>query len=49
MELDGDLTLLQSHEIADQVEAAILDVFPDAEVIIHQDPAGLEEWHPDLP
>lgn len=48
MELDGALTLLQSHEIADQVEATIQAAFPDAEVIIHQDPAGLEEWHPDL-
>ena len=47
MELDGDLTLMQSHEIADQVEDAIRQAFPGAEVIIHQDPAGLEEWQPD--
>lgn len=46
MELDGDLTLMQSHEIADQVEGAIRQAFPGAEVIIHQDPAGLEEWQP---
>ncbi len=47
MELDGDLTLMQSHEIADQVEGAIRAAFPGAEVIIHQDPAGLEEWQPE--
>jgi ferrous-iron efflux pump FieF len=47
MELDGDLTLMQSHEIADEVEASIRAAFPGAEVIIHQDPAGLEEWQPD--
>jgi ferrous-iron efflux pump FieF len=47
MELDGDLTLMQSHEIADEVEAAIRLAFPGAEVIIHQDPAGFEEWQPD--
>ena len=49
MELDGELTLLRAHEIADEVEAAICAAFPGAEVIIHQDPAGLEEWHPKLP
>ena len=46
MELDGDMTLQTAHEISDEVEASILTAFPDAEVIIHQDPAGLEEWHP---
>ncbi|MBT4042500.1 MAG: cation diffusion facilitator family transporter, partial [Rhodospirillaceae bacterium] len=49
MELDGDMTLLRAHEIADEVEASICAAFPGAEVIIHQDPAGLEEWHPELP
>lgn len=48
MELDGDLTLLRAHEIADEVEASIRVAFPGAEVIIHQDPAGLEEWHPNF-
>ena len=49
MELDGELTLMQSHEIADEVEDAIRAAFPGAEVIIHQDPAGLEEWRPEYP
>ena len=46
MELDGELTLLKSHAIADEVEAEICRAFPGAEVLIHQDPAGLEELHP---
>ncbi len=43
LELDGNLTLMQAHEIADSIEAVILGEFPGAEVIIHQDPAGLPE------
>ncbi len=43
LELDGSLPLLRAHEIADDVEAKICAAFPDAEVIIHQDPHGLEE------
>jgi len=43
LEVDGHLTLVEAHEIADAVEGEILRVFPGAEVIIHQDPAGLPE------
>ena len=43
LELDGAMTLLRSHEIADEVEARLHEVFPDAEVIIHQDPHGIDE------
>ena len=43
LELDGDLALSEAHEIADEVEDRIRDAFPGAEVIIHQDPAGLIE------
>jgi ferrous-iron efflux pump FieF len=45
LELDGGLTLIQAHEIADQVEIMIAQAFPGAEVIIHQDPVGLDEGH----
>jgi ferrous-iron efflux pump FieF len=48
LEMEPLLPLYRAHEIADQVEAAILAVFPRAEVIIHQDPAGLREAHPDF-
>ena len=38
LELDGDLPLAQAHAVADQVDAAIRELLPGAEVIIHQDP-----------
>jgi ferrous-iron efflux pump FieF len=43
LEMDGEMTLRRSHDIADEVERDILAAFPNAEVIIHQDPAGIEE------
>ncbi len=43
LELDGAMTLLESHAIADEVEAHIREAFPEAEVLIHQDPHGIEE------
>lgn len=46
LELDDHLTLMQAHTIADEVEALILEEYPEAEVIIHQDPASLTEQHP---
>ena len=48
LEMDPDMSLMRAHTIADEVEAAILQAFPSAEVIIHQDPEGLEEEHPTL-
>jgi ferrous-iron efflux pump FieF len=42
IELDGDLNLTDAHEIADAVEADIRKAFPDSEVLIHQDPRGIE-------
>ena len=46
LELDGDMTLVEAHEIADEVEEHIKRAFPAAEVLIHQDPEGLEEPPP---
>jgi ferrous-iron efflux pump FieF len=45
LEMDGDMTLQRSHEISDEVEHSIQSAFPNAEVIIHQDPAGIDEIH----
>ena len=41
LEMDGSLTLLQAHQIAEEVERKILQFFPNAEVIIHEDPEGI--------
>jgi ferrous-iron efflux pump FieF len=46
LELDGSTLLSRAHTISDEVEDAILVAFPGAEVIIHQDPAGLVENRP---
>lgn len=46
LELDGGLTLTEAHRIADEVEALIRAAYPGAEVIIHQDPEGIQEQHP---
>jgi len=43
VEMDGSLNLREAHAIADTVEKAIEKVYPDAEVLVHQDPAGLED------
>ncbi len=43
LEMDPGLTLQQAHEIADEVERALRRSFPGADVITHQDPAGLLE------
>lgn len=43
LEMDAEMSLKRSHDIADQVEAEILAAFPNAEIIIHQDPAGVPE------
>ena len=43
LELDGNLTLTQAHDYCEQVEEKILKTYPNAQLIIHQDPAGIEE------
>lgn len=46
LELDPLFTLAKAHAVADQVEKRLTQAFPNAEIIIHQDPAGLYENHP---
>lgn len=43
LELDGNMTLLDAHTIADQVMNELERAFPDAEVLIHEDPHGVTE------
>lgn len=43
LEMDPDISLARAHEISDAVEARLLETFPGAEVIIHEDPAGIPE------
>jgi ferrous-iron efflux pump FieF len=44
--LRPELSLVEAHRIADEVEMALLADYPGADVIIHQDPEGVEEYHP---
>ncbi len=48
LELDPDMPLHKAHDVADEVELLIVKAFPGAEVIIHQDPEGLFEKHPEF-
>jgi ferrous-iron efflux pump FieF len=43
VEMDGHMSLLAAHAVADAVETDLRQAFPGAEVIIHQDPHGIDE------
>ncbi|HEV2560912.1 MAG TPA: cation diffusion facilitator family transporter [Rhizomicrobium sp.] len=42
IEMDPAISLTRAHEVSDAVEHDICHAFPNAEVMIHQDPAGVE-------
>ena len=41
LELDDNLRLIEAHHIADKVEDNLLELFPEADVLIHQDPLSV--------
>jgi ferrous-iron efflux pump FieF len=43
LELDENMTLKEAHIIGQEIEQAILAKIPNAEIIIHQDPEGIDE------
>ena len=43
LEMEGAITLLEAHAIAEAVMADVQAAFPHAEVLIHEDPAGIDE------
>jgi ferrous-iron efflux pump FieF len=43
LELDPSLTLTEAHDITDAIEQDLKKKFEPAEIIIHQEPAGLED------
>lgn len=49
LEMDGGMTLAEAHRVSDEVEASLVKAFPHTEVIIHQDPAGIEESRQSFP
>jgi ferrous-iron efflux pump FieF len=49
IEMDGRLSLIRAHEISDEVEAQLRAAYPNAQVVIHQDPEGIEEARSNFP
>jgi ferrous-iron efflux pump FieF len=43
LELSGELSLEQAHDIAHEVEQRIRAAVPEADIIVHQEPAGLKD------
>lgn len=43
LELDGKMSLDDAHDQAHLVEDAVKNVFPDADIVIHQEPYGLKD------
>ena len=44
VEMAPEITLAQAHEIAESVMGVLMAAYPKAEVIIHEDPEGIEEY-----
>lgn len=43
LEMNPDLPLLHAHRVADEVERELLQTYPNADILIHEDPAGYEK------
>ncbi|WP_207478285.1 cation diffusion facilitator family transporter [Arenibaculum pallidiluteum] len=43
LELDPDLTVAEAHHVTDEIEELIRAAFPGAEVMVHQEPFGLDD------
>lgn len=43
VEVDGEMSVRAAHEVTDAIETELFEAFPDAEVILHQEPAGVED------
>lgn len=43
LEMDGSISLSKAHQITEEVEKNILEIYPDSQILIHQDPYGIHE------
>ena len=43
LEMDGDMTIAAAHKVTDALEADLMAAFPNAEIIIHQEPVGIDD------
>lgn len=48
IEMDPDMTLRRAHDIAEAITVSLCAEIPNADVVIHQDPAGVEEMRRDM-
>jgi ferrous-iron efflux pump FieF len=48
VEMNGDITLRAAHELAEEIIGELSKQIPNADVTIHQDPAGLSEDRRDM-
>ncbi|RMF16823.1 MAG: cation diffusion facilitator family transporter [Alphaproteobacteria bacterium] len=46
LEVDPEMSVRRAHLVATEVEAAISEEFPTAEILIHIDPLGVEDHEP---
>ena len=47
LEMDPDISLRKAHVIAEEVMGKLREAYPSAEVLIHEDPEGVEEKRQD--
>ena len=43
IEIDAEMTVGEAHDVTDAIEAQLFAAFPEAEVILHQEPQGLDD------
>ena len=43
IEIDGNFTLNKAHEITENVEKRIKELYANSQILIHQDPLGIDE------
>jgi ferrous-iron efflux pump FieF len=43
MEIDGSMTVHEAHAITENIETQLYAAFPSAEVLIHQEPFGIDD------
>jgi ferrous-iron efflux pump FieF len=43
IEMPGDMTLQAAHHVTDELESTLLQKFPNAHIILHQEPAGIDD------
>ncbi len=43
VELDGEMTLSRAHDITEELEKKLYAAFPKSEILMHQEPAGIDD------